>query len=152
MLFGHPRAEKIHIVKLKNNVGLHTEWNSVNHAPRQEESKPHVCLDTGRALCMETTLLMVLFVWLRYSGPDQETLKTQQSLSTSHGTATPCCPIARDMGQEGSGASTPPTSAYFKPYGQVSSPPIPLPEQTSDLFYKGPGSLKCCRKGVEESL
>lgn len=61
-LFGHPRAEKIDIAKLKNKVGLHTEWSSVNHAPRKKETKPHVCLDSDCALCMETIVLTVPFV------------------------------------------------------------------------------------------
>jgi len=70
----------------------------VNHAPRRKETKTHIWLDTDCALFMETTLLMVPFVWLRYTGSNQQTLKTHKSLSVSHGTVTPCCPIASDMG------------------------------------------------------
>lgn len=96
-LFGHPRAGKTDTVKLKNKVRLRIEWSLVNYAPRKKETKPHVCLDGDCALCVETGLLTVPFVWLRYSVSENAAVP----LSTSHGTATPRCPIARDMGTGG---------------------------------------------------
>lgn len=48
----------------KKKVGLHTECSMVNYGPRKKETMPHVCLDTECAHCMETTLLLVPFVWL----------------------------------------------------------------------------------------